>query len=330
MSRTTIEVLDQDQWNWVKNIRNRYELTSVSNVIFRIIKNSRELDVNKILFLKNLEKLFEYHYFGLKDFSRSMDLKINIIMKMVTKYFGPNFMIFDNNNIILKNKEKIHKKMIETGILPRELRIAYNLKTYIKKSNFNIGKYHNSEKNGIKIGIDNKDIIEILFPDPYERQMEIYNYLIFFVQNFFEKQDIKDIPCHDCEDTNCPMKKPDFIYFKSGISIELEDIEGDLVFDIIKNEGKLENKDDILACYGAFLAISIDLLIRDNLNLIDVFIKDEIYFNDNEKELSKILKILKDESIAAVFHTIEKTKDKEKFRNLYKNTFKNRSLEIKT
>ncbi|MHA1584715.1 MAG: hypothetical protein ACTSWL_05640 [Promethearchaeota archaeon] len=330
MNRTTLEVLDRDDWNWVKDIRNKYEMSSVSKVIFKMIKNFRDLDIYKIIFLKNFEKFFEYHYYGIKELSESLNVDINITMKLISSYFGPNFKLFDSkNNLIIKNKEKIHKKMIEAGILPRELIIAYNLKHIIKKSNFKIDKFYSSGDESRIIGIENKEILEIIFPDKNERQMEIYNSLIYFVQNFFEKNKIEIIPCHNCENSNCPMKKPDYIYYKSGIIIDQEDIEGDLVFEIIKNETGLR-KENILSCYGAFLAISIDFLIRDNLSAIEKFIKDEIYFNEYEEELTKILKILKEKSKETVINSISDNEEKVKFKKLYDETFKERKAGIKS
>jgi len=327
MGRTTIEVLDKDKdnWNWIKNIRNKHEMSSVSNVVFKLIKTVRELDINKILFLKNLEKFYEYHYFGIKDLSKSLGVDIKITMKMVSTYFGPNFRLLDSKkNPNMKNREKVHKKLIEIGILPRELQIAYNLQEIIKKSNIDIEKYFSPEYVERKIGIENKEILRILFPDPQERQLEIYNYLIYFVQNFFAHNKIESIPCHKCKNQNCPMKKPDYIYFKSGIALDLEDIEGDLVFEIIEHDSGLEEKSNVMACYGAFLSVSIDFLIRDNLRQLEHFFKDDMHFSANVHDFNKFLQILKAQSKKSVIERAYEMEDKEQFEYLYEHVFHNR------
>ena len=80
-----------------------------------------------------------------------------------------------------------------------------------------------------------------------------------------------DVP--DCEhcNANCILQKPDYIYHKSGIDVDLEDLEEDLIASILKQ--KYEAR--YLPYYGVCLVLAINAVIRDNLNLVKDFLETE-------------------------------------------------------
>ena len=121
MGKTTIDILDTENWNWVKDRKNQYELPSVSNVIFRMVDDFRSMDLERLVFLKHAEKIYEYEFFDLDEFSFLMNVPKNIAIKLIEKYLGKKVPIYGISDKKTKIKwiKIVHGLMMEIGIVPR-------------------------------------------------------------------------------------------------------------------------------------------------------------------------------------------------------------------
>jgi len=63
MTKTNLDILDQEVWNYVKHKKNEFELRSVADYIFKILNLARTMNLDKVQFLIAIEKFYEYiHY----------------------------------------------------------------------------------------------------------------------------------------------------------------------------------------------------------------------------------------------------------------------------
>ena len=295
--KTNLDILDNNIWNWIKNQKNQYSLRSVSDFIFRELTFSRNMQFNKTIILIYLEKFFEYSHFDIKALTTALQLKADVLIQIIDKEISPDISLFDFENSNKKRKivKKIHAQMIENGILPRELRIAYKLRQFLDKNRLDLTKYELQENaRSIEVPLDdkgihlnNKEILAILFSDPEERHKEIYT-VASDIADRLVNQDIKlTSQCNECK-TDCMLRKPDFIYYKSGIEVSMDDIEDDLIAETLKGSFA----ENYLVYYGASLVIAIDELIRSNLAMIRDFINQELYVMKDYDQILKLMKIL--------------------------------------
>jgi len=290
MGKTNIDIVDQDLWNWVKSQKNKFNLRSVSDYIFKILNEYREMNIEKSIFLINIEKYFEYSYFDFKEMSYNLGLNAEQIIKLIDKYLGSDIPLFNIKDDELKAKilKKIHKLMIKNRILPRELSIAYNLRELVEKNHINISNY---ERDRIDLSefenLNMEKILSILFSDPEERRREIYGETIRYAEKLAQAEKSKKIKCLDCKE-NCIIKTPDYLYYRTGIDISLSDLEDDLVSDILKESFK----EKYLVCYGLCLAMAIDSIIKRNLLLVRDFIESELYLFNKSKDIIVLIEIL--------------------------------------
>ncbi|MHA1490763.1 MAG: hypothetical protein ACTSRI_14035 [Promethearchaeota archaeon] len=316
MKKTNLDIIDQDSWNWVKNQKNYYDLRSVADFIFKIINEYQKMDVEKWLFLINVEKYFEYSYFDMSEFSYIMELKSDKIVKLVDKYLGSDIPMFNfkNKDLTMKIIRKIHKLMIENRILPRELSIAYNLRNFMDKNQINNSNYENLDESNEIIGMDvnNEKILSILFPDLEERRKEMYSEAINYAEIFIKSKESKDLNCLKCAE-DCFIKRPDYLYYKSGVDISLDDLKDDLVSEILKKDFK----EDYITCYGFCLALTINSLIKKNLLLVKNFIKNELYIFEKPTEITIFIDNLIKISKKEVKSFLKEKELKEYFEEIY-------------
>lgn len=276
MSKTNLDILDKDSWNYVKNMKNKYEFRSVADYIFKIINLAKSMKLDKWQFLIAIEKFYEYNFYDIDEFSFELGIKPHNVRKMIRKYFGDDTPLYDVNKTQReKITRKIHELMINSRILPRELSIAYNLKEFIDKNRINISNYQEitREFELKNIKLDNRKILSVLFPDDQERKNEVYSITIDTAESIIRSDKLEDFNCDTCED-DCFVKDPEYIYYKSGITVKNEDLEEDLISDILKTKFK----ENFRVWYGLCLVIAINKLIQSNLLMVKDFIEKELYF----------------------------------------------------
>lgn len=314
MPKTNLEIIDQDLWNWVKYKKNELKLKSTGDFVFKVLEMYKNEELEQKTFLINIEKYFEYNYFNMKDLSNSMNSNLDYTIKLINKYIGKNVPLFgtEKNEDREKALKKIHELMIENHIIPRELSIAYKIKKYLDNNQIDLADLKEYIKNNDenKINFDNKLVLNIVYPDIEERRREIYHQTIQ-IANWFVNNKNSYGRCLNCEDEKCPIKNPDFIYFKSGLDTSKDDLENDLIADILKSH---YNK-DFLIYYGFSLLFSIDLIIRKQLSMVHTFISEKIYTFEKPELINVFISLIFNISKENVISAVEK--DKEWMSNLY-------------
>lgn len=309
MNKTNLDIIDPELWNWIKDIKNKFEIKTISELVFRIINNYQSYNIEKSIFLSNMEKFLEFEHYSIKNLRQDLGFNINIIATLTDKYIDSKISLEKPLNQEERSKyiRLVHEKMIQNKIIPQEITMSFNIKKYLDSNKLDFDTLNNYVKiiksqnsdakseNSYKLNIDNKEILEILLPNIEDRKREIYFESVRFANEIIEN----GLDCKKCLNCakNCYLKKPDYIYFKAGIPKSLEDIQADLVFDILK----AKYSENTLLYYGIVLIISINLIIQRQLSLIKDFISSELYLFDKTKD-QNIINYL---SIIFIFNSIE-------------------------
>ena len=220
MSKTNLDILDQDSWNYVKNMKNKYGFRSVADYIFKIIDLSKSMNLDRWQFLIAIEKFYEYSFYDIDDLSFELGISAHNVRKLIRKYLGDKTPVYDISKTQReKIIRKIHELMIKSRILPRELSIAYNLKDFINQNKIKISNYQeiNKEFELKNIRFDNRMILKVLFPDDLERRNEIYSETIEMAESLIKLDKFNDFDLD-----------PLYIatYLNPGDSFEIEDSFG--------------------------------------------------------------------------------------------------------
>jgi len=219
-----------------------------------------------------------------------LNISKEMAIRLLEKYVGKKVPLFGMDEAKDKVKwiKSVHNMMMEASIVPRELSIAYSMRRFIDKNELNLSDYQ-SESDEIKINkvnVDNKIILSLLFPDPEDRRKEIYHHAVNLAKTIIESRMV--VPdCIDCTE-DCIIKKPDYIYYKSGIDVTLEDLEEDLIASLLKDRFG----EKYLPFYGFCLILSINAVIRDHLSLVKDFLERELVIPKGHEKIVIFIQML--------------------------------------
>ncbi len=128
--------------------------------------------------------------------------------------------------------------------------------------------------------VENQIILSLLFPEPEDCRKEIYHHAVNIAKAIKEYKAVYP-DCEHCDD-DCILKKPNYIYFRSGIDVSLEDLEDDLIASLLK----VRFGENYKAYYGFCLLVTIFMVIREHLGLVKKFLEKELII---PKESTQIL-----------------------------------------
>lgn len=279
--KTNITILNSSLWNWLKERKNPEYSKTISDTMFYIFDVYRKHEIEEKLLLESLEKHFEYSSFTMKDISFALKIPIEELIKKISFLLG-DVPLFGSGSKAEKKaaKRKIHMKMVEKNIFPRELQAIIKLKE----------KFLHDRK------LDAYEMVKTFYASEHERMMEIYNYTIQNVDELLDASpEFKEFIKHleNIDETEYKwFNNPDAIYFKLGLTTTTQEISDDLIMDIVKEH----SSKNFLYIYGVLLEICIKSLAKRNLMDIKEFLEDDLY------GLGKSMK----KSITILESTIEK------------------------
>jgi hypothetical protein len=288
--KTNIYIIDDNIWNWVKSRKNELNLQSLSEYIFRTLSIAKETNLELKDFLLSLEKYFEYGYYDMDLLANDLKVSKQVLVQQINSKIG-KIPLFGSGSLEEKKKalKIIHEKMMSNKIMPRELSIAHELKTYVDS--------REPLQEGEKISIPDDILMKIIFPNESDRRFELYNYTLNMITDIIQKSPKEKNPihaikqCKDCDRRdNCRYLRPDLIYLYSGIEANFEDIREDLITEVLNEQ----DKSNSLRLYGIFLEMGLEKLIGLNLKMVKEFVEKELFY-------SKTLVVL----LLQVFNSIE-------------------------
>ena len=287
--RTNISIENKQAWDYVKERKNQFNSKTISSELFRMINNYRNslIDIDIANFLILMEKFYEMYSFTVKDVRNELQISQKTFLQMVENYLG-DVKVYGNlsGQDIIYARNKIHNLMIQFSIQPREYFLLQKLKTLFEYDNLS----------------DKQKIMSILYTDPEIRRLEIYNFIILFLDEILEKKiDLKIFSEYWKDFTKFETK---FLYYKYGIEITKEDYEDDIISDILHE--KL-NRDEVFPFYNYLIEFAVSNLIKRNMKFMKEYITQNYLFSEKLiPTIDRAIKSLNSPEIDSKFKNINK------------------------
>ncbi len=271
--RTNISIENKQAWDYVKKRKNQFNSKTISSELFRMINNYRNslIDIDIANFLILMEKFYEMYSFTVKDVRAELQISQKTFLQMVENYLG-DVKVYGNlsRQDIIYARNKIHNLMIQFSIQPREYFLLQKLKTLFEYDNLS----------------DKQKIMSILYTNHEIRRLEIYNFIILFLDEILEKKiDLKIFSKYWKDFSKFETK---FLYYKYGIEITKEDYEDDIISDILHEN---LNQDEVFPFYNYLIEFAVSNLIKKNMKFMKEYITQNYLFS--EKLIPTIDKAIK-------------------------------------
>lgn len=272
-TRTNISIEDKTAWDYVKMRKNQYNSKTISTELFRMINlyKQSQIDIDIVNFLILMEKFYELYSFSLKDVQEELQIGQKTHLDLVKKYLG-DVKVYGNlsEEDISYAHRKIHDIMTRFHIQPHEYFLLQKLKTLFEYDDLT----------------DKQNIIAMLYTNIQQRQAEIYNCIIVFLDEALEKK--KDLNTFGKYWGVFSKYDPQFMYYKYGIEISKEDYEDDIISDILHESLKAS---DVYPCYNFLIEFAVSHLIQRNFQLMKDYITQDYLISDIL--IPKIEKVIK-------------------------------------
>ncbi len=260
--RTNISIENKQAWDYVKKRKNQFNSKTISLELFRMIDNYRNslIDIDIANFLILMEKFYEMYSFTVKDVRDELQISQKTFLQMVEKYLG-DVKVYGNlsEQDIIYARNKIHNLMIQFSIQPREYFLLQKLKTLFEYDNLS----------------DKQKIMSIIYTNPESRRLEIYNFLILFLDEILEKKIDLEIFSEYWKDFTKFETK--FLYYKYGIEISKEDYEDDIISDILREN---LNQDEVFPFYNYLIEFAVSNLIKRNMKFMKDYLTQNYLFSE--------------------------------------------------
>ncbi len=260
--RTNISIKNKQAWDYVKKRKNQFNSKTISTELFRMIDNYRNslIDIDIANFLILMEKFYEMYSFTVKDVRHELQISQKMFLQMVEKYLG-DVKVYGNlsEQDIIYARNKIHNLMIQFSIQPREYFLLQKLKTLFEYDNLS----------------DKQKIMSIIYTNPENRRLEIYNFIILFLDEILEKKIDLNIFSEYWKDFT--KFEPEFLYYKYGIEISKDDYEDDIISDILREN---LNQDEVFPFYNYLIEFAVSNLIKRNMKFMKEYLTQNYLFSE--------------------------------------------------
>ena len=260
--RTNISIENKQAWDYVKKRKNQFNSKTISSELFRMINNYRNslIDIDIANFLILMEKFYEMYSFTVKDVREELQISQKTFLQMVEKYLG-DVKVYGNlsEQDIIYTRNKIHNLMIQFSIQPREYFLLHKLKTLFEYDKLS----------------DKQKIISIIYPNPEIRRLEVYNFIILFLDEILEKKIDLKIFSEYWKDYS--KFEPKFLYYKYEIEISKDDYEDDIISDILHEN---LNPNEVFPFYNYLIEFAVSNLIKRNMKFMKEYITQNYIFSE--------------------------------------------------
>ena len=260
--RTNISIENKQAWDYVKKRKNQFNSKTISTELFRMIDNYRNslIDIDIANFLILMEKFYEMYSFTVKDVRHELQISQKMFLQMVEKYLG-DVKVYGNlsEQDIIYARNKIHNLMIQFSIQPREYFLLQKLKTLFEYDNLS----------------DKQKIMSIIYTNPENRRLEIYNFIILFLDEILEKKIDLNIFSEYWKDFT--KFEPEFLYYKYGVEISKDDYEDDIISDILREN---LNQDEVFPFYNYLIEFAVSNLIKRNMKFMKEYLTQNYLFSE--------------------------------------------------
>ena len=243
--RTTLFIVEKEDWINAKSLAEKMGYNSVSEYIFDLLKADREHKISYHSLLLELEKYYELEHYTLGLTADRACFPERILINLMQE-FGLPFP--EEKNI--ENTDLIHKLLLQNRLCPREVDSILRLKTELRK----------------RQTLSNADILCSIFPDNLERTAEVLTLTRDIVFRLLENSTLKEL-CKSCKElVECREKYSDLrsLFGKFALEYDAEALDSDPMIESLR-------KENCLQLFGRILEYASLSLIKRELERIENF-----------------------------------------------------------
>lgn len=244
-SRTTLFIIEKEDWINAKSLAEKMGYNSVSEYIFDLLKADREHKISYHSLLLELEKYYELEHYTLGLTADKAGFPERILMNLMQE-FGLPFP--EEKNV--ENTELIHKLLLQNRLYPREVDSILRLKTELWK----------------RQTLSDADILCSIFPDNFERTAEVLTLTRDIVFRLLENSTIEEL-CKSCEElVECRERYSGLrpLFGKFALEYDAEALDSDPMIESLR-------KENCVQLFGRMLEYASLSLIKRELERIENF-----------------------------------------------------------
>jgi len=244
-SRTTLFIVEKEDWINAKSLAEKMGYNSVSDYIFDLLRADREHRISYHSLLLELEKYYELEHYTLGLTADKAGFPERILMNLMQEFGLP----FPEKKTA-ENTELIHKLLLENRLCPREVDSILRLKTELRK----------------RQTLSDADILCSIFPDSLERTTEVLTLTRDVIFRILENTTLKEIrrSCEklvECRETYSDMRS---LFGKFALEYDAEALDSDPLLESLR-------KENCIQLFGKVVEYASLSLIKRELERIENF-----------------------------------------------------------
>lgn len=269
--RTTLFVVEKEEWINAKSIAEKLGYSSVSEYIFDLLRADREHKISYHSLFLELEKYYELEYYTLGLTADRAGFPERILITLMQQ-FGLPFPE-KKNDARAQSSELIHRLLLQYSLLPREVDSIIRLKRELLR----------------RPTLSDADILCSILPDGLERTAEVLTLTRARVFQLLENPEFGEI-CKSCKGlVECHERYSDLrsLFGNFALEYDAEALEDDPIIDSLR-------KANCTQLFGRVLGYSSLEIINRELERIENFQSWQILTMDM-KEIKEIKSIIREE-----------------------------------
>ena len=263
--RTTLFIVEKEEWINAKSFAEKLGYNSVSEYIFDLLKADREYKISHHSLLLELEKYYELEHYTLGLTADRAGFPERILINLMREFGLP----FPEEKTD-ESRELIHRLLLENSLIPREVDSIVRLKRELLK----------------RQTLSHADILCSIFRDSFERTAEVLTLTRDIVFRLLENPALEDL-CKSCKHSRdrvveCPEKYLDLrsLFGKFALEYDVEALEDDPILESLR-------KADCEQLFGRILEYSSLSIIRREMERIAKFQSEQV-FTIETREIEEI------------------------------------------
>lgn len=265
--RTTLFIIEKEDWVNAKGIAEMLGYDSVSKYIFDLLKADREHKISYHSLFLELEKYYELEHYTLGLAADRAGFPERILINLMQKFELP----FPEEKKI-ENTRPIHELLLQYRLVPREVDSILRLRTESLK----------------RQSLSDADILYSVFPDNLERTAEVLTLTRDGVFRLLEKYTLEKL-CKSCKavvERHERYSNLKSLFGRFGLEYDDEALDND---PLIKNL----RKENCVQLFGQMLEYASLSLIKRELERIEIFQSDQVMtikLKELEEDKERIIK----------------------------------------
>ncbi len=265
-ARTTLFVVEKEEWVDAKSTAEKMGYDSVSEYIFDLLKANREHKISHHSLLLEIEKYYELEHYTLGLTADRAGFSERILINLMQDYGLP----FPEEKR-LKHTELIHNLLLKNRLCPREVDSFLRLRIEMQKRQI----------------LSNADILCSFFPDNVDRTAEVLTVTRDIIFHFVENRSLKEL-LRNCKKLERSEEYSDLrsLFGKFALEYDSEALFSDPIIENLKRENCMQFFGRTLE-YASLLLMKRELERMENFRFLQVAIMGTEYLGDIKARIAE-------------------------------------------